>query len=77
MHKNLKGIEADEKVWYEEARRPRAGWRAVYHTWLEDCKENQVSQASEVAKEVVCELCSRAFGRESDKKCHKCVTECQ
>ena len=70
----LINIEVDEEVWYEEARRSRVGWRAVYRT---DCRENQVSQASEVAKEVVCELCSRAFRRESDKKHHKCVTERQ
>ena len=61
MHKDLKDIEVDEEVWYEETRRSRAGWRAVYCTGLEDCKENQVSQSFEVPKEVVCELCSRAF----------------
>ena len=30
VHKDLKDTEVDEKVWYEEARRSRAGWRAVY-----------------------------------------------
>ena len=37
--KDLKGIEVDESVWYEEARRSRAGWRAMYHTGLENCRD--------------------------------------
>ena len=77
MCKDLRDIEVDEEMWYKEARRSRAGWRAVYHTGLKECRENQMSQAFEVAKEMVRELCSRAFRRESDKWCHKCVTERQ
>ena len=53
------------------------GEQCIY--WVGRLQGNQVSQASEVAKEVVCELCSRAFrsGRKSDKKRRKCVTERQ
>ena len=36
-----------------------------------------MSKESGVAKEVNCGLCSRLFRRESDQKCHKCVTEWQ
>ena len=75
VRKDLKGIEVDEAVWYEEARKSRAEWRTTYCTGLEICRDDQTSQASEVAKEVLCELCSRSFRKESDKKRHKCVTE--
>ena len=77
MCKDLKDIEVDDKVWHEEGKRSRAGWRAMYRTGLEDWKKNQVSQEFEVAKEVMCELCSRVFRNESDEKHHKCVAEWQ
>ena len=67
-HKDLRDIEVDESVWYGEARRSRAGWGAMYCTGLEDCRDIQRAQASEVVREVVCEMCFRSFRRESDKK---------
>ena len=48
--KDLKDTEVDETVWYEEARRSRAGWRATCHIGSEDCRDNQISQASGVTK---------------------------
>ena len=42
--------------------------QAMYSTQLEVCRDNQVSQASEVAKEVVCKMCPQVFRKESDKK---------
>ena len=32
-------------------------------------------QATEAVRDVVCEVCSRKFRREGDKKRHKCVAE--
>ena len=39
VRKDLKDIEVYETVWYEEARRSRAEWRAMYHTGLEVCMQ--------------------------------------
>ena len=36
VRRDLKDIEVDEKVRYEEARNSRGGWKATYHTaWVE------------------------------------------
>ena len=41
---------------------------------LEGCRE---AQAAVAGRDVVCEVCSRSFRREGDKKRHKCVAERQ
>ena len=43
---------------------------------MESHRESEVVRSSAVRK-VVCELCSRTFRRESDKKRHKCLAERQ
>ena len=52
--------------------------RALYKVGLERCREMRTAQAraSVVARDVVCQVCSRSFRRESDKR-HKCVAERQ
>ena len=77
--RNLKSVEVGEDEWYEEATRSRTGWRALYRVGLERYREMRgaQAQASVVVRDVVCQVCSRSFRRESDKKRHKCVAERQ
>ena len=42
---------------------------------MESCRETQAAMATVAGRDVVCEVCSRSFRREGDKKGHKCVTE--
>ena len=58
-------------------RRSRAGWREVCRLGMESHREAEVVRRSSAAKEVVCEVCSRTFTWESDKKRHKCLAERQ
>ena len=60
MWGNMRGI-------YVESSRSRAGWRALCHVGLVNGREARTSQASTVVRDVVYELCSRSFRRESDK----------
>ncbi len=73
------GAEVDEDGWYEKACSSRLGWRAACRLGLESSAEVQATaQASgQAAREVVCEMCSRSFRRESDKMIHKCSGERQ
>ena len=74
MRKDLKSVEVGEDEWYEEAMRSRTGWRALY---LVEMWGGEESTDSVVVRDVVCQVCSRSFRRESDKKRHKCVAERQ
>ena len=76
VRKDLKDIGVKEDDWYEEATRSRAGWKAMYLGGLEDCRETQAI-ATVASRDVVCEVCSRRFSRECDRKRHKCVAERQ
>ena len=51
------------------------GWRDTCRSGMERHTEVQVTQSSAAAREVECEVCSRKFRRESDKKRHKCLSE--
>ena len=76
VRKNLKDIGMDEKKQYEEARRSRAGWKAVYRLGAERCREEKSQQIAVAVRKVcvcVCGMCSGSFRRESDWKRHKCV----
>ena len=64
-----------EDEWYEEATRSRAGWRDTCRLGMERHTDAQVTLSSAAAREVECEVCSRKFRRESDKKRHKCLSE--
>ena len=75
IRKDLRDIEVKEDEWYEEATRSRAGWRDTCRLGMERHTEAQVAQSSAAAREVECEVCSRKFRRESDKKRHKCLSE--
>ena len=55
----------------------RAGWRALRLVGLVNGRAASMSQASTVVRDVVCELCSRSFRRETDKQRHKCLDEIQ
>ena len=58
-----------------EAVRSRAGWKTLCLYGLEKCREVEVFQQLVAERGVVCEVCSRSFRREGDKKRHKCVNE--
>ena len=75
IRKDLRDIEVKEDEWYEEATRSRAGWRDTCRLGMERHTEAQVAQSSAAAREVECEVCSRKFRRESEKKRHKCLSE--
>ena len=75
IRRDLKDIEVEESEWYREAGRSRAGWRGMYRQGMESHREAEIVQAAAVSKDVVCEVCSRCFRRESDKKRHKCLRE--
>ena len=76
MRKDLKDIELSEEKWFEEAVRSRAGWRVLYRDGVDSYRERQIVNApTAVVRDVVCEVCSRNFRRESDKARHKCVNE--
>ena len=75
IRRDLKDIEVDESVWYEEATKSRAGCRATCRKGMKRCSEDQAVRASVVAREVRCEVCSRKFRREGDKRRHKCLSE--
>ena len=66
----------DESKWYEEATTSRAGWKAAYRLGLKNSDDRTATQHLLAATyEVMCEMCSRKFSRESDKKRHKCMSE--
>ncbi len=75
IRNDLKDIGVEESEWYGKARRSRAGWREMCKLGMESHRKAEVAQASTVTKDVVCEVCSRCFRRESDRKRHKCSAE--
>ena len=42
-----------EDEWYEEARRSRAGWRALYADGVEKCRDAKPAQTFTVLKDVM------------------------
>ena len=66
---DLKDIEMDESKCYEEATTSRAGWKAVYRLGLMNSDDRTATEHLLVAVyEVMCEMCSRKFRRECDKR---------
>ena len=49
----------------------------MYKLGLKSYEEAETEQARVTVRDIVCEVCSRKFRRESDKKMHKCVRERQ
>ena len=66
MRKDLRDIQVEENVWYEEARTSRAGWKGMCCAGLESCRENQSAQTSTIVRDVLCEVY---------KKRHECLSE--
>jgi len=75
MRKDLRDIGVDESVWYQEATQSRAAWRTRYRDGLDVYRENRTVVGLVAEREVVCDVCSRKFRRESDRKKHKCLAE--
>ena len=74
---DLKDIGVSEEKWYDEAVKLRAGWRALCCDGLKSCRQSEVVRAPAADRDVVCEVCSKSFRRESDKARHKCLHERQ
>ena len=70
MRRDYEDIEVSEEKWYDEAVRLRAGWSTLCHDGLERWRCALV-----VVRDVMCEVCSRTFRRQSDKARHKCMEE--
>ena len=78
VRRDLKDIGVSEEKWFDEAVRSRAGWRALCREGMNRCRESEKVRAPmAAARDVVCEVCSRRFRRESDKARHKCIEERQ
>ena len=76
IRRELKDINLDEGQWYDEATTLRAAWRASCGLGLENHREQRATEPSiPVVRQVTCEVCSRTFLRESDRKRHKCSSE--
>ena len=59
--------------WYNEAVTSRDSWRALCRRSFDKVPARR---AAELPEDVVsCEICSRCFRRESDKKQYKCLAE--
>ncbi len=61
--KDLKATDLGEDEWYEEACRSRPGWRATCRLGLESSSAEVQATAQALAKEVLCDVCSRSFRR--------------
>ena len=57
--KNLKDIGMNEKKWYEEAGKSRAGWKAMYRLGVERCREEKSQQVAVAVRKVVCGMCCK------------------
>ena len=67
VRRDLKDIDVEE---YTEARRSRGGWMAPCRLGMESHRGAEVVRASVAVREVVCEVRSWTFRRESDCKRH-------
>ena len=73
--RHLRDIEVSEDEWFEKATLSRAGWREICREGVERHSEVSGVEVPAAAREVACEVCSRTFSREGDKKRHKCLNE--
>ena len=75
MRRDFKDIEILEEEWYDEAVRSRAGWSTLCRDGLERWRERMGARAPVAVRDVMCEVCSRTFRRQSDKARHECIEE--
>ena len=69
IRRDLQDIGVREDVWYGEEIGSREAWRSKYRRVVSQHVQKQATQASERrARDLVCEVCARAFQRESDLK---------
>ena len=66
MRRDIKDIEISEEEWYDEAVRSRAGWSTLCRDVLERWRERMGARAPMAVRDVMCEVCSRNFRRQSD-----------
>ena len=70
IRRNLKKLEESER--YEKATASGVAWRATCRLGLQSSVEERTAdQLSVETFHVTCNVCSRKFGWESDKKQHK------
>ena len=80
IRRDLREISVQEDRWYDEAVTSRAGWRSTYKKGLETLTttiDQDTQEDPEHENLIECDVCDRTFRRESDKKCHKCISERQ
>ena len=78
LRQDLKFIDVAEADWYEESRKSRTDWRALYHSGIDHEAHQEVTQTAcgpSMVKTVTCTVCGRSFRRESDRKRQKCLDE--
>ena len=68
VRKDLKEVGLEEDEWYREATRSRAGWRAMYQDGMELNRESRIVEALVAVRDVMCEVCTIKFRRETNKK---------
>ena len=75
IRQDLKDIGIDEDQWFNEAVKSRASWRGLCRRQLDEVHDGWIAELPHHENVVSCEICSRCFRRESDKKRHKCLVE--
>ena len=73
MRRDFKDIKVSEEEWYDEAVRSRARWSTLCRDGLERWGERMGTCAPVAVRDVMCEVCSRIFRRQSDKARHECM----
>ena len=60
---------------YDDAVRSRVGWSTLCRDSFEHWRERMETCAPVAVRDVMCEMCSRIFRRQSDTARHKCMEE--
>ena len=76
---DLKEIKVPECDWYKTATTSRSAWKTAYKQGVANLVEAQLASSTQrpqqAQRQFQCEVCSRSFRRDSDRKRHKCTSE--
>lgn len=73
IRRDLIAITVSGSGWYERAARSMLDGKQECREGIKRCCVAETVQVSMVVREVLCNVCSRKFRRDSNKKRHKCV----